>query len=75
MVHSHELESMKKTRTLFGVDSSKNFGVIIILDLCGEGNDVCKKLTIICATAGVEIKIEPFELLQPEGCKNYKVRF
>ena len=30
-----------------------------VLDLFGEGNDVLPILTIICATAGVEIKIEP----------------
>ena len=44
---------------LFGVDLPKNFGVNYVPDFFGEGNDVLRMLTIICATAGVEIKTEP----------------
>ena len=49
----------KRRGTLFGVDLSKNFGMSSVLDLSGERNDVLQILTNICATAGVEIKIEP----------------
>ena len=45
---------------LFGVDLSE-FGVSSALDLFGEGNDVLRILTIICATVGTEIKIEPLD--------------
>ena len=48
-----------RCETPYGVDLSKNFGVSSCLDLFGEGNDVLEMLTIICATADVEIKIEP----------------
>ena len=41
------------------VDLCKNFGVGFVLDLFGEGTDVLQMLRIICATVGVEIKIEP----------------
>ena len=49
----------KRCETLFGVDLPKNFGVSSVLDLFDGGNDVLQIVTTICATAGVEIKIEP----------------
>ena len=50
-----------KTRNaLFGVDRFKNFCVSSVLDLFGGGDKVLRILTVICAAAGVQIKIALF---------------
>ena len=45
----------KRREALFGVDLSKDFGVSSVSDLFGGENNVLRILTVICATAGVEI--------------------